>query len=169
MDAIFSSRVSYCSYLFPNLDILQQVLKTFRLLHLAMKTSIVVGIILTALALTLLYHTTVISKLLRSVTIDRSVSKNIHDSFHESVDKELDKEEETNQADSQFEEYSFHDACPCRRTAPPLSHLEQHFDAAKLELALSSSGLWKPVNGSYVGHSTCNRYSMLWKISCSSK
>ena len=89
-----------------------------------MKTSIVVGIILTALGLstlTLLYHPTVTSKILRgvqSVTVDRSdstTSKNFHGnqseeentesenmiesdsepgrySFHEVVDKEVDKE-----------------------------------------------------------------------------
>ena len=129
----------------------------------------------------------------QSVTVDRFDStKNIHDQrseeenteaenmieedskseryrFHEAadeeVDEEVDEEEESTQADSQSEEYSFHDACPCRRTAPPLSHLERHFDPAKLELALNSSAPWKPVNGSYVGHSTCNRYSMLWKRS----
>ena len=183
------------------------VSKTFRLLHCAMKTGIVVGIILTALGLltlTLLYHPTVTSKILRgkqSVTVDRFDStKNIHNQrseeenteaenmieedskseryrFHEAadekvdegedkeVDNEVDEEKETTQAGSQSEEYSFHDACPCRRTAPLLSHLERHFDPAKLELAINSSGPWKPVNGSYVGHSTCNRYSLLWKMS----
>merc|ERR1712106_1030718 len=57
------------------------------------------------------------------------------------------------------EKYSFHPKCNCVRSAPNLSNLEKSFDRSLVESAKSSSTPWTLPSGTYVGHSTCNRYT----------
>ena len=135
-----------------------------------MKTGRAFAAILAVLALAILrqlYHPTVnVYSNIQDVTVNRSDStaaKN-PDVEAQQSDEESNRAEPESRSEaeeSQFEHYSFHKACPCRRTGPLLSQLEQRFNASTLELALRSSKPWKPAYSSYVGNSTCNRHFML--------
>ena len=133
----------------------------------------VVGTILTVLALVilrLLYHhrptVNVNSKLFgasQDVTVERSDSatskkSDVQDQLLQNTQAEISVE--TTQSDSQLERYHFHDSCPCHRTAPSLSKLQNlgHLNVSTLE---QHGAPWKPSRGSYVGNSTCDRHSTL--------
>jgi len=57
------------------------------------------------------------------------------------------------------EKYSFHPQCNCFRTAPNLAMLENNYAEAAIESAKTSSTPWLFPKGTYVGNSTCNRYT----------
>ena len=128
-----------------------------------MKTSRVAGAILAVLALPVLrqlYHQTV-------VNVNSSMLDNAQDVTSTTSKKKVVKDQQSDkkiitEADrrigTETEQYSFHEACPCQRRAPNLSQLERHFNASTVEQARRSSKPWKPVYGSYVGNSTCNRH-----------
>ena len=134
-----------------------------------MKTSRAVGAILAVLALPILrqlYHPTVnvnstILGTEQDVTVNVSTTsknKDVQDQWSAETNTQAEIKVEAD-AEAKFEEYSFHEGCPCRRTAPTLSQLERHFNASTVEQARRSSRPWKPAYGSYVGNSTCNRHS----------
>ena len=134
----------------------------------AMKTGRAFAAILTVLVLAILrqlYHPTVnvyhsnIQDVTDNNRSDSTAAKNPDVEAQQSDEESNRAEPEIRiEAESQFEHYSFHEACPCRRTGPLLSQLEQRFNASTLELALRSSKPWKPAYSSYVGNSTCNRH-----------
>ena len=136
-----------------------------------MKTGRAFAAILTVLVLAILrqlYHPTVnVYSNIQDVTVDNrsdSTAAKNPDVEAQQSDEESNRAEPESRSEaeeSQFEHYSFHEACPCRRTGPLLSQLEQRFNASTLELALRSSKPWKPAYSSYVGNSTCNRHFML--------
>ena len=134
-----------------------------------MKTSRVAGAILTVLALPILrqlFHQTVVnvnSSMLdnaQDVTSTTSKKKDVKD--QRSYKKITESERRIG---TETEQYSFHESCPCQRRAPNLSQLERHFNASTVEQARRSSKPWKPVYGSYVGNSTCNRHFLFNSIS----
>lgn len=59
----------------------------------------------------------------------------------------------------EMEKYSFHSQCNCSRSAPNLSTLEKSYLASVISAAKSSDTPWTFPDGTYVGHSTCNRYT----------
>ena len=130
-----------------------------------MKTSRVVGaIFLAVLALPILrqlYHqrVNVNSSIIgnaQDVTSTTSENKDAKDQWSDETITEADR-----RIGGDSEKYSFHDGCPCQRSAPILSQLERNFNASTVEEARRSSKPWKPAYGSYVGNSTCNRHSIL--------
>ena len=136
-------------------------------------SSWVVGTVLAVLALVilrLLYHhrPTVNgdSKLFgasQDVTVERSDSakskkSDVQDQLLQNTQAEISVE--ATQSDSQLERYHFHDSCPCHRTAPSLSKL-QNLGHLNVSTLLQRGAPWKPAPGSYVGNSTCDRHSTL--------
>ena len=136
-------------------------------------SSWVVGTILTVLALVILrllyHHSPTVkgsSKLFgtaQNVTVERSDSatskkSDVQDQLLQNTQAEISVE--ATQSDSQLERYHFHDSCPCHRTAPSLFKLQDHLNVSTLE---QHGAPWRPAPGSYVGNSTCDRHSTLWK------
>ena len=55
--------------------------------------------------------------------------------------------------------YQFHPSCQCARRGPSLAHLEALFEPSTVGELGSRSRPWAPAPGSYVGPSTCDRYT----------
>jgi hypothetical protein len=57
------------------------------------------------------------------------------------------------------ESYQLHPTCQCARRGPPLAQLEALFEPSTVGELGSRSRPWAPTPGSYVGPSTCDRYT----------
>ena len=129
-----------------------------------MKTSRALGAGLGLLAVIILrqffYPAVNKSSLFNGVYRDNISNSTLDDQDEQSEKANTQQEKNVIFTESKFEQYTFHQKCPCQRRGPSLSNLELQFNSSTIESATHSSQPWKPTQGSYVGNSTCNRQSI---------